>query len=282
VVISGAAIDEPHADEAASRHALAAMARRSGVPVILTGTTVGTFRRDVGLLGELFEHAVAVGVRDPVSARAAAMLGAADARIQVVGDDAATAGPVPDAPLDLPGLSSPGWLAFSARDELSEADLDAWAAAVDAAAVARGVPVIAVAESRREPWDVAHLSRLAAANGRGAVWHVLDVTDDLQAARIAFGRASGIVVSRALGAWLGLEAGVPVLFVGDGDGPERLRELADLPAAFSDRSVPAAIDDLEARWKTVRDRASDRPTARDEDSTRFLSTHLRQVGVALR
>lgn len=281
VVISGAAIDERHAEQAASRDALSAMARRSGVPVLLSGTSVGAFHRDVGVLRELFEHAAAIGVRDPSSARAAAVLGAAADRIHVVGDDVAMAGSLPDLGLDLPGLPERGWLVFSARDEVPDGERDGWAGAVDAAAVARGVPVIAVAQSRREPWDVAHLARIAAA-GRAAVWHVLDVTDDLDAARVAFGRASSIVTTGSLGAWLGLEAGVPTLFVAEGEGPERLAELADLPAAFSDRSVPASVDDLEARWKTVSDRAADRPTDRDTDTIAFLSTHLRQLGVALR
>jgi hypothetical protein len=257
------------------------MARRSGVPVLLTGASVGTFHRDVGLLRELFEHAAAIGVRDPASARAACVLGAPDDRVHVVGDDASSAGPVPGLVLDRPGLPERGWLTFGARDELPEGERDAWAAAVDAAAVARGVPVIAVAQSRREPWDVAHLSRIASA-GRGAVWHVLDVTDDIDAACVAFGRASGIVTTGSFGAWLGLEAGVPTVFVAEDEAPERLAELADLPPALSDRSVPTSVDDLEARWKAVSDRAADRPTARDADIIAFLSTHLRELGVPLR
>ncbi|MEQ1786263.1 MAG: polysaccharide pyruvyl transferase family protein [Acidimicrobiales bacterium] len=287
LISGGGTLSQEFPAAGASRQAVAAEAARGGVPVLLSGQGIGPFDRDPAEIRALLGQAVAVSVRDPLSARVAADLGATN--VAITGDDATEPGEAPARPDALRLVGDAGWLAFNGRlAGYSEADLGeltAWASAVDEAAGQRGLEVVAVAQNRQPPWEVETLSALAE-RSRHAAWHVLDVTDDLPLARAVYGLAVGVVARSFHAACFGLAAGVPTLLPAGGGyyraKADGLAELAGLPSEFSDDAPPADGAEVHRRLAAVAPVVARRPLdGIDAAITAWLVAQLGALGVPL-
>lgn len=287
LISGGGTLSQEFPEAGASRQAVAAEAARGGVPVLLSGQGIGPFDRDPSEIRALLAQAAAVAVRDPLSARVAAGLGATN--VTVTGDDATEPGDPPARPDALRLVGDAGWLAFNGRlagySAASVDQLAAWARAVDQAAGHRGLEVVAVAQNRQPPWEIETLSALAE-QSRHAAWHVLDATDDLPLARAAYGLAAGVVARSFHAAWFGLTAGVPTLLPATGGyyraKADGLAELAGLPPEFADDTPPADGDEVDRRLAAVEAIVACRPLdGIDAAITAWLVAQLGALGVPL-
>jgi polysaccharide pyruvyl transferase WcaK-like protein/glycosyltransferase involved in cell wall biosynthesis len=244
------------------RAVLAACLRCHGVPFILSGQGIGPVmsRRERNVIAFLVSSAVRVGLREPASLDVVGGLAIIGAIVDVVGDDALglsrTAPVEVDALLSSHGLHGSYLVAHARRADYVGADdaaLEAWARAVDELALARQLPVLAVAiNSQPAAREVDTLSLLA--KGRRASWSVVECEAPGTAAGIV-GRSSGAVVHSYHEAVFALEQGVPAVLSAMTPyydlKASGLARLFGLPDAFVVR--PGAPLDLDARLRAVAD-----------------------------
>lgn len=230
------------------RAAIAAAARGSGVPLLVTGQGLGPFSEEMlPMLAVLTESAAGFAVRDPGSAALLAAHGLGGPRVAVAGDDAlglAVDVAAARARLRANGLVTDGpLLGFQARvADYVGCDRDALAqlaTAVDALAAARGATVVGIPMNAQAPQTEAalQLALRDALPRRRARWALADVDDDAVAAAATIKACSAVVTCSFHTALFALEGGVPATLVAGTEyyvrKAQALRDAFGLPAPIA-------------------------------------------------